>query len=214
MNPWPEIHRQRLATADLLDGLRVDQWDQPSLCDGWTVRDVAGHLTLQQIGWRDLADMLRHWRGSMNANIQAAARRRAAAWTPQQLVSNIRDTAALRRRNIGVTPMETLIDLLVHAQDIAVPLGIDHATPPEAAAAATHRVLTMRFPPPLASARMMTGVRLTATDLTWSHGDGPEARGPIAALLLVTTGRAVALPRLTGPGAEVLRGRLSPRPPG
>ncbi|MFC4070934.1 maleylpyruvate isomerase family mycothiol-dependent enzyme [Actinoplanes subglobosus] len=211
MNPWPEIHRQRIAVADLLDGLRADQWEQPSLCDGWTVRDVAGHLTLQQIGLRELADMLRHWRGGMNPTIHDAARRRAAAWTPERLVADIRDTAALRRRNIGVTPMETLIDLLVHAQDIALPLGLVHPMPPEAAAAATRRTLTMRFPPPPPSVRLMAGVRLTATDLSWSFGDGPEARGPIDALLLTVTGRAVALPRLTGPGAEILATRLAGR---
>ncbi|GIE78223.1 hypothetical protein Aph02nite_41730 [Actinoplanes philippinensis] len=213
MNPWPEIHRQRIAVAAMLDSLRDDQWDQPSLCAGWTVRDVAGHLTLQQIGFRELAGMLRHWRGGMDATIQDAARRRATAWSPEQLVTNIRDTAALRRHNIGVTPMETLIDLLVHGQDIAVPLGLDHPMPPEAAAAATRRVLTMRFPPPPPSVRATSGVRLTATDVTWSHGEGPEARGPIAALLLVATGRLIALPRLTGPGAEILAARRTPPPP-
>jgi uncharacterized protein (TIGR03083 family) len=210
MNPWPEIHRQRIAVADLLDGLRADQWGQPSLCEGWSVRDVAGHLTLQQIRLRELTGMLRHWKGGMEPTIQDAARRRAAEWTPAQLVANIRDTADLRRRNFGVTPMETLIDLLVHGQDIAVPLGIDHPVPPEAAAAAIRRALTMRFPPPLPSARLMAGIRLTATDLSWSFGDGPEARGPVAALLLVATGRAVALPQLTGPGADVLAGRFPP----
>lgn len=208
MDPWPEIHRQRIAVADLLDGLRADQWDAPSLCAGWTVRDVAGHLTLQQLGVRDLGDMLRHWKGGMNPTIQDAARRRAAAWTPAQLVADIRETAARRRRNLGVTPMETLTDLLVHGQDIAVPLGVDHPVPSEAAAAATHRTLTMRFfPPPLPSVRLMAGIRLTATDMSWSFGDGPEVRGPIAALLLIATGRFVALSQLTGPGAEILAAR-------
>ena len=28
-----------------------------------------------------------------------------------------------RRHNVGVTPYETLIDIVVHGQDIAVPLG-------------------------------------------------------------------------------------------
>ncbi|BEL07555.1 maleylpyruvate isomerase family mycothiol-dependent enzyme [Actinoplanes sichuanensis] len=210
MDPWPEIHRQRIAVADLLAGLRDDQWAVPSLCAGWTVRDVAGRLTLQQLGLRDLGDMLRHWKGGMSPTIQDAARRRAAAWTPERLVADIRDTAPLRRRNLGVTPMETLIDLLVHSQDIAVPLGIDHPMPPEAAASAARRTLTMRFPPPPPSVRLMAGVRLTATDLPWTFGDGPEARGPIAALLLIITGRSVVLPQLTGPGAELLATRLSP----
>ncbi|MBG0561160.1 maleylpyruvate isomerase family mycothiol-dependent enzyme [Actinoplanes aureus] len=207
MNPWPEIHRQRLAVADLLDDLKPADWDHPSLCDGWTVRDVAAHLTLQQLRLRDVFGLVRHWKGGMHPTIQAAARRQAAALTPAQIVADIRDTAAARRYNFGVTPVETLIDLLVHSQDIAIPLGRTHPMPPEAAAVATRRVLTMRIPPPPPSVRVVAGLHLTATDIGWSYGDGPEVRGPIAALLLVSTGRTVALPQLTGPGAALLAAR-------
>ncbi|GIE32438.1 hypothetical protein Ait01nite_054830 [Actinoplanes italicus] len=209
MNPWPEIHRQRLAVADLLDDLTADEWDHPSLCDGWTVRDVAAHLTLQQAGLRELADMLRHWRGGMHPTIADAARRRAAAHDATWLVAEIRETAARRRRNPGVTPLETLADLLVHAQDVALPLGRSHPVPPEAAAAVTRRGLTMRVPPPLPSARLMTGLRLVATDIDWTYGDGPEVRGTMAGLMLIAAGRSVVLPGLTGPGADVLRTRFA-----
>jgi uncharacterized protein (TIGR03083 family) len=210
MNPWPEIHRQRLAVADLLDGLTADEWDRPSLCEGWRVHDVAAHLTLQQMGLRDLPGLLRHWRGGLHPTIQDAARRRAATMTPAEIVADIRETAGLRRHNLGVTPMETLADLLVHAQDIAVPLDRTHPVPPEAAAAVIRRGLTMRMPPPLPSARKMAGIRLTATDITWSYGTGPEVRGPIAALMLISTGRTVALQTLTGPGAAILTARFTP----
>ena len=44
----PAIDDQRARTAGLLEGLSTEQWDHPSLCDGWTVRHVAAHLTLQQ----------------------------------------------------------------------------------------------------------------------------------------------------------------------
>ncbi|GGN31063.1 uncharacterized protein (TIGR03083 family) [Actinoplanes campanulatus] len=209
MDPWPEIHRQRIAVADLLDSLARDDWDRPSLCAGWTIHDVAAHLTLQQMGLRDLPALLRSWRGGIHPTIQEMARRRASARTPRELAAEIRDTAARRRRNIGVTPLETLIDLLVHGQDIALPLGRVHPMPPEAAAVATRRILTMRFPPPDPAARTADGLRLTATDVEWTHGDGPEARGPIAALLLVVTGRTIALPQLTGPGAELLTARAT-----
>lgn len=47
---WAVIDLQRRRTADLLAGLSGEQWDHPSLCEGWTVRDVAAHLTLQQLG--------------------------------------------------------------------------------------------------------------------------------------------------------------------
>ncbi|WP_414172184.1 maleylpyruvate isomerase N-terminal domain-containing protein [Clavibacter tessellarius] len=31
-------------TADLLDSLDADGWEAASMCEGWTVRDVAGHV--------------------------------------------------------------------------------------------------------------------------------------------------------------------------
>jgi hypothetical protein len=52
---WKAIDAQRRSLADLLDDLSADAWRQPSLYGGWTVRGVAAHLTLQQLG---LADML------------------------------------------------------------------------------------------------------------------------------------------------------------
>jgi hypothetical protein len=59
----------------------------------------------------------------------------------------------------------------------------------------------------------MTGFRLTATDTPWSIGDGPEVQAPIAAILLLSTGRLAALPQLSGPGAAGLTARLStPQP--
>ncbi len=40
----------------------------------------------------------------------------------------------------------------------------------------------------------LQGMRLIATDLSWSVGEGREVQGPIAAILLLLTGRVAALP--------------------
>ena len=206
---WQVIDAHRRSVADLLEDLSEDQWRQPSLCAGWTVRDVAAHLTLQQIGLRDAIGTMLSWRGSLDRTIQHAARRRAAALPTGRLIAEIRGTVGSRRHNPGVTYLETLIDILVHGQDIAIPLGRRHDMPRGAAAVAASRVLSMRWPPPLPSARKVAGFRLTATDASWSFGDGPEVRGPISAILLVCAGRLVALPQLSGAGAGDLAGRLS-----
>jgi uncharacterized Actinobacterial protein TIGR03083 len=42
---WPAIDTQRLGLAEVLDRLTEQEWRHPSLCDGWTVRDVVAHLT-------------------------------------------------------------------------------------------------------------------------------------------------------------------------
>ena len=57
MATWNDIEQGRLAFADYLDGLSVDDWTKPSLCDGWTVGDVAAHMLK---GLRELAPLSPH----------------------------------------------------------------------------------------------------------------------------------------------------------
>ncbi|GAA3232947.1 maleylpyruvate isomerase family mycothiol-dependent enzyme [Dactylosporangium siamense] len=206
---WSAIHTQRAAITDLLETLSDDEWRQPSLCEGWTVRDVAAHLTLQQLGFRDALGVMRHWRGNMDRATQQAARARATTLSTGEIVAELRRTNGNRRHNLGVTQLEALIDILVHSQDIAVPLGRPFDLAPDAAAVATTRVLSMRWPPPLPSARKLAGFRLVATDVTWSAGTGPEVRAPIGALLLLVCGRLTALPGVSGDGAADLTARLT-----
>lgn len=210
---WQAIDAQRTDLTVLLEDLSDDEWQQPSLCPGWTVRDVAAHLTMQQLGLVDVLRMLGKWRGDMDRTIQHVARLRAAELTTGQIIAAIRDTIGSRRHNVGVTHLETLTDILVHSQDIAIPLGRRLDMAPDAAAAAARRNLSMRMPPPPPSVKKMAGYRLTATDTTWSAGEGPEVRGPMAALLLVCCGRLVALPQLSGEGAAALAARLSAAAP-
>jgi uncharacterized protein (TIGR03083 family) len=209
---WQVIDAQRLKLASLLEQLSADEWRQSSLCTGWTVRDVAAHLTLQQLSLSGTIGMMARWRGSLDRTIHDAACRRALALPTRQIITQIRDTAGSRRHNIGVTYLETLTDILVHGQDIAIPLGRRHDMPPQAAATAASRVLSMRWPPPLPASRKVAGFRLTATDTSWSAGQGPEVRGPIVAILLVCAGRHAVLPQLSGEGADDLAARLSAPP--
>lgn len=208
---WTAIDDQRTRVADLLEGLSPTQLDRPSLCDGWTVRDVAGHLTLQELGLLDgLRGFLRH-PGSLNRTINRTGRAEGAALTQPEVVTRIRAMRGRRRHNVGVTVRETLIDVLVHGLDMAVPLGLDLEVPLDAAAEAATRihgfggrgraVVFGRVP--------VWGYRLVATDHPWAAGTGPEVRGPMVALLLLLTGRTVRVEELTGPGAEPLRRELA-----
>lgn len=40
------IAAERQELADLLGGLRPAQWDAPSLCAGWRIREVAAHMSM------------------------------------------------------------------------------------------------------------------------------------------------------------------------
>ncbi len=202
---WAAIDAHRLRTAELLEQLSDDEWVRPSLCDGWTVRDVAAHLTLQQLRLGDgLREALRHPAG-MNRMIREWARRRAEL-PREQLVAEIRAMVGSRRHNIGVTCQETLIDILVHSQDIAVPLGRRLDIDPPAAAAAATRVLSYRGGSKAKVFKRipLAGFRFIATDVTWAVGTGREITGPIAPILLVLTGRLAALPALSGDGVAAL----------
>jgi uncharacterized protein (TIGR03083 family) len=206
---WPVIAAERRRVADLLDELADRDWDQPSLCAGWTVRDVAAHLTLQQLGARAAAGMMVAYRGNTERAIADRARQRAAAWPAAKIIAEIRGTAGSRRHNFGVTYRETLIDVLVHAQDIAIPLSRAHPMPPEAAAVATTRIWTMRWPPPFPARHVLDRFRVTATDVAWSAGHGPPVSAPIGAILLLSAGRLAALPQVSGDGAAELAAALA-----
>jgi uncharacterized protein (TIGR03083 family) len=195
---WRAIDAHRLSLADLLEQLTDAQWRQPSLCDGWTVRDVAAHLTLAQARLpMVLAELVRAG-GAMKRAIHDGAIRRASRPTAQ-IIAEIRGMVGSQRHIQGVTYRETLIDILVHSQDIAVPLGRRLDLRPDAAAFAATRVWESGYP--FWPRKRLAGFALTATDVDWSVGEGGEVRGPIAAILLLLTGRNVALAQLTGTGS-------------
>jgi uncharacterized protein (TIGR03083 family) len=202
---WQAIDSARLGVAELLEQLSDDDWRHDSLCRDWTVRDVAAHLTLQQLSVGTAVVAMIRARGDVDRLIHDMARRRAALPT-QRLVAEIRGTVGSRRHNPGVTHLETLIDILVHGQDIAVPLGRRLEMPVDAAATAASRVWELGRP--FHAKRKTAGYALTATDTEWSAGEGLEVRAPIGDLLLLLTGRTVVLPRLVGEGAAGLSARL------
>src|SRR3954468_10203989 len=44
MNTWNAIGTERASLADALIRLSGDAWGRPSLCAGWSVREVVAHL--------------------------------------------------------------------------------------------------------------------------------------------------------------------------
>lgn len=217
---WTAIDSQRLRTVALLRELSPADWDHASLCEGWRVRDVAAHLTMQQMTVGDaLKGLLRHpaGLGSMNHMISALAVSEANRRTPDELISAISGMVGSRRHNVGVTAYETLIDIVIHGQDIAIPLGRRLEVPADTAATTATRVWASL---PTRKVRMLgvfkpvpyRSYRLVATDVEWTVGEGPEIRGPILAILLLLTGRTAGYADLAGPGAATLGAALGVAP--
>ncbi|HST49988.1 maleylpyruvate isomerase family mycothiol-dependent enzyme [Jatrophihabitans sp.] len=204
---WAVIDHERLSLADLLEDLSAEEWVHPSLCSGWRVCDVAAHLALAHTGPARVALGMVQARGNFARMIADTARRHATG-SQRQVTTEIRAMAGSRRRAAGVSYLEPLVDVLVHGQDIAVPLGRARPMPVEAAATAATRVWTMPWPLSTAfqARARLSGLELVATDIDWSVGEGARVEGPIEALLLLLTGRMAGLGKLSGTGV----GRLSP----
>ena len=187
---WQHIDEERTWVADLLESLPAAAWEQPSLCAGWTVRDVGAHLTFAHARVRDVLWPAVRTGLSYNGMINYTALH--SPLTHEQIVATLRGFVGSRRKAPLISELEPLIDILVHTQDICIPLGVEHAMPVDAAVAAADRVLTTRgimqlWKPP-------RGTRLVATDAEWSYGTGPVREAPIQAHLLTLTGRQPSTP--------------------
>jgi uncharacterized protein (TIGR03083 family) len=200
---WATVDAQRTSLADLLAGLTPEEWATPSWCDGWRVRDVAAHLALAQVPLAVALPAFLRARGSFDRMVHDTAVARAAA-PPEELVEAIRAMVGSRRHVAVVSEVEPLLDVLVHGQDIARPLGRERPVPPAAAAAAATRAWRMGWP--FWARRRLRGTSLAATDSDWRVGSGPVVCGTTGDLLLLVTGRRQVLPQLSGPGVALLAG--------
>ena len=205
---WRVVDEERTTLAALLEELTEEEWRQPSLCDAWSVRDVAAHLTLAHLGWRTVAVEFARAGGGFNRMIRDTAIRQARL-PVGEFPERLRAMVGSRRKAPGVTPVEPMLDLLVHGQDLTVPLGRHRPVPADAAAVAATRAWSMNWP--FRTRRGLKGLRLMATDVSWSAGSGLPVQAPIAALLLLVTGRPVDVARFEGAGAAKV-GRHALRP--
>ncbi len=204
---WQIIDEQRLVVADLLAGLSPPELATRSLCEAWTVRDVGAHLSLAATAsLREVGRAMVRGRGDFDAMIREATLDRGRR-SPERIVADLRGIHGSRRLAPGTLWRDPLLDILVHAQDIAHPLGIDLPTPLDAAREATEWVWARRFP--FWPARRWKGLRLVATDIDWARGRGPEVRAPVQSLMLLSTGRAAGARDLAGPGAGQAASRIS-----
>ena len=200
------VAAERHRVADLVADLTDEQWATPSLCAAWTVRDVVAHLTVTtRMTVPRLLPAAVRARGDFDRMAVDLAAERAAAYSTAELVGQLRESAGSTRRMPGSTPMDPLMDLVVHGQDVARPLGRRHVPPPEVVAACLAYVAANRF---MGGPQRLAGVQLVSTDTGWTHGDGAELRGADVDLLLVAAGRRAGLDALGGPGVGVVAARL------
>jgi uncharacterized protein (TIGR03083 family) len=200
-----DAERDRLLAV--LDGLDDAQWATPSLCAGWSVRDLVVHLLMpyELSVPRFLLLMFRaRFDFDRLADRWATTDRRP----PAEVVAALRATAG-RRFNVPGAPVEApLSHLMIHAEDVYRPLGVPSPADPRNAA-----IVLGQLTGPGGRGNFVPGLReglaLSATDTDWRSGAGLPVSGPAAALMTTVCGRSAALDELSGDGVAVLRSRLA-----
>jgi uncharacterized protein (TIGR03083 family) len=203
-DPMRLARDERAELADLLAGLTAEQWEAPSLCTRWRVRDVVAHIvSYDDLGALGLAGRFAQgWFVPDQVNEVGVAH--YAALTSDELLAEFTKHLEPAGLTAGFGGRIGLVDTLIHHQDIRRPLGLLREVPADRLAEA---LPFARTAPPIRAFWRARGLRLVTTDLGWSAGRGPVVEGPAEALLAVA-GRPQALDELAGPGKPTLTTRL------
>jgi uncharacterized protein (TIGR03083 family) len=216
-------HRRSLAGA--LSTLTAEQWRGPSLCAGWTPAHVLAHLTMPfRISESDFMAGLQRCGGDFTAFSDEIAARDSMLPTAG-LVGVLRANADNPWAPPGGGLPGALSHDVIHGLDITWPLSLTQEIPAvamtsvldsitrslgadsdepstgetgageigagEIGGGAGHTTL-FGFP--------LSGIRVRATDLDWSAGDGEELTGRSRDLLPLLAGRLVPRELFDGPG--------------
>jgi uncharacterized protein (TIGR03083 family) len=201
---WSMIASERGALADDLAGIDGAAWDAPSLCAGWTVRDVTAHMiaTAEMTPPKFVGKMARNGFGFQRMVARDIAANRGDS--PAAELEHLRAVRDRRTSPPGPTP-SWLGETIVHAEDVRRPLGLARAYPTDALVAVADFYQGSNLL--IGTKSRIAGLALRATDADWSHGTGPTVEGPMLPLLLAMTGRTAGVDELSGEGVDSLRRR-------
>jgi uncharacterized protein (TIGR03083 family) len=207
----PAVDVRRLARderadfAAFLATLSPQQWQAPTLCQQWRVRDVVAHvISYDDLDIRGLLAVAARGRLRLG-RINAAALARYETCSPQQLLALL--TGHLQPRGLAAAlgGRVALAETLIHHQDIRRALGRQRHIPAERLLPALRLAL---IAPDIAGPWRIRGLRLVATDLRFAAGAGPQVRGTAEALLMAIAGRRGVVSELSGPAQAKLGRRI------
>jgi uncharacterized protein (TIGR03083 family) len=201
------ITAERRELAAMLAGLSAEQWDAPTLCDGWTVRHVVAHLTMPFRYSAPVFVLKLALAGGRFQRMSDAVARRDAARPAAELIAAVRDNAEHPWKPPGGGYEGALVHDVIHTLDITSPLRIEHPFP-----AGSLRTVLDAVSAPKARrffGARADGVELRATDLDWANGHGAPLLGQARDLALLLTGRRVPPGALSGEGAARIAGYAS-----
>jgi uncharacterized protein (TIGR03083 family) len=195
------MRAERRELREFLRTLTPEQRRQPSLCAGWNIDDVVGHL----VAWDELLiyrTRAEHRRAVLRflwlyassfasmRRLNERLRRRVRARSSEELVDSFgRDDGPDRKWLFdGSNPGGHLAEYVIHHEDVRRPFGVQRELPAARLVAA------------LAGARQLPGVRgaawwrrsghrWEATDVDWHAGRGAVVRAPGLTILMALAGR-------------------------
>ena len=165
---------ERAEFAAFLATLPPPQWQAPTLCAQWRVRDVVAHvISYDQISVDSLLALAARCQ-FRPGRVNAAALARYDTRSPEELLALLADHLQPRGLLAALGGRVALVEALIHHQDIRRALGRPRAIPPERLLPALRIAL---IAPDIGGLWRIRGVRLVATDLRFSVGAGPQVRG-------------------------------------
>ena len=202
----PMVHAERANLSEFLETISPDQWTAPTWCDKWNVQQLVAHLTAAgnitaphffggfiKTGFsfdKFVEGDLRNFSGGSPADVKARYEK--------IIMSNHKPPGPA---------YVALGEVMVHGEDIRRPLGAKGDHPAEHLVTLAERY--KKTGAPLRAKKRVEGLKLTATDVDCTSGDGPEVRGPCMSLILAMVGRAGALADCEGDGVDTLKSRAT-----
>jgi uncharacterized protein (TIGR03083 family) len=196
---------ERADFAAFLATLTPEQWQAPTLCTRWRVRDVVAHvISYDDLDARALLALavLGRFR---SAGINAAALARYDTSSPGQLLALLTGRLQPRGLPAALGGRVALTETLIHHQDIRRALERPRTIP---AGRLLSALRTALIAPDIGGYWRIRGIRLAATDLSFTAGLGPQVRGGGEALLMAMAGRRGVVNELSGPGQAKLAARI------
>jgi uncharacterized protein (TIGR03083 family) len=206
MDTWMSIKNGREALGEYLAQLTPEDWNKPSLCAGWTVKDVAAHMLVipTMSKGQVFGAFLRSGFNldKMNAKL---VEQQTAQMSTAEIAAKTRSSATSQGMPPGLKLPGVFNELAIHSADISEAVGKPFDLPTADYVACLEHLKAVQ---PVFGARdRIAGLQLQATDSEWSTGSGPNVSGPSKQLLLAMAGRRSALDNLTGEGLATLRSR-------
>ena len=193
------IAAHRRSLADALGTLTAEQWQAPSLCAGWTAAHVLAHQTMPfRISEADFMAGLERSGGDFTKFSDEVAERDSTL-PPDELVAVLRDNADTPWSPPGGGLPGALSHDVIHGLDITWPLRMEYEIPVAATVSVLESLTTggsrslFGFP--------LDGIRVSATDLDWSAGEGAELTGLSRDVVPLLAGRTVPRELFHGDGA-------------